>query len=234
MKESTPDRTYSHILIIDDDAKIRQLLGQYLQDKGFYVSLAEDANVARDYLQRFVFDLLIVDIMLPGESGYAFTTWLRQHHTNIPVIMLTAMGETEDRIQGLEAGADDYLAKPFEPRELILRIKTILKRSQGTIDSDPQWIGIGALRYNTQNGELRRGDERLSLTSAEIQLMNTLAAKAGQTVSREELSIMFNNVNERTIDVQITRLRQKIENDPKNPLHLQSVRGKGYVLYIDG
>ncbi|MBL0319549.1 MAG: response regulator [Alphaproteobacteria bacterium] len=220
-----------HILVVDDDIKICQLLGKYLQEQGFFVSLANDAVQAREVMESFMCDLMIVDVMMPGETGLEFTRSIRQQHNQIPVIMLTAMGETTDRILGYESGADDYLPKPFEPKELVLKIRTILKRVVVPFHVSEDVIKMGELRYNIQTGDLKKSGIRIPLTSSEITLLNALAKKPGTIISREDLAAFSNQVNERTIDVQITRLRQKMEDDPKNPIHLQTVRNKGYVLY---
>ena len=219
-----------HILIVDDDTRIRELLSRYLKDKGFYVSTAKDAAEARQRMGDFSFDLMVLDVMMPGETGIEYATKLRQD-SDLPILMLTAMGEAEDRISGLESGVDDYLTKPFEPKELLLRIHAILKRSQKT-KAEQQSIPIGQLRFNPENGQLYKGNETIYLTQSEASLLAILTKNIGQPVTREMLAeAMGTGINERSIDVQITRLRQKIEPDPKQPRYLQTVRGAGYTLY---
>jgi two-component system phosphate regulon response regulator OmpR len=222
--------SYPHILVVDDDTRIRELLSRYLRDNGFYVTTAKDAAEARLRMEDFVFDLMVLDVMMPGETGTAFATNLRTH-SDLPILMLTAMGEAEDRISGLESGVDDYLTKPFEPRELLLRIRTILKRSQSK-KMEYHTIPIGALRFNPDTNQLIQGNDTIYLTQSEASLLAILAAHIGKTVTREMLAEhMGLTINERTIDVQITRLRQKIEPDPKQPRYLQTTRGVGYTLY---
>ncbi len=223
-------QTVTHILVVDDDTRIRDLLGKFLKDNGFFVSLAKDAGEAREKLKEFIFDLLVVDVMMPGETGIELTASLRKK-MDVPILMLTAMGETEERITGLESGADDYLAKPFEPRELLLRIKSILQRTKLVNTSDE--IYFGELSYNVSKGALLKNDEPIALTSNEEKLLSALSARVGKTVRREDLSKLCGGINERSIDVQITRLRNKIEKDSKRPVYLKTVRGKGYVLHGD-
>ena len=221
----------AHILVVDDDNRIRSLLQRFLRDNDFYVSVAKDAAAAREMLKQYQFDLLIVDIMMPEESGLEFLQTLRQE-SNVPVIMLTAMGETADRISGLECGADDYLPKPFEPKELVLRIKNILRRAPVLKEIESQVLKLGLCSYDlakkeliTQNGQI------VHIKTVEQALLNVLGQKSGQVFSREKLAdILGAGQNPRSIDVQITRLRKKIEQDSKNPRFLQTVRGKGYML----
>lgn len=225
--------TMAHILIIDDDTRIRELLWKYLQEHGFFVSTAKSANEAYEILRDFTYDLLIVDIMMPGETGIEFTHRLRQHSTT-PVLMLTAMGEAEDRIAGLESGADDYLPKPFEPRELLLRIERILNRTRISTTATKETrslIRFGMLEFDLENNRLTQHNTVIPLTSGEAKLLSTLIQHRGTPVSREQLAELCGGVNERSIDVQIIRLRTKIEADPKKPLYLQTIRGEGYVLY---
>ena len=224
-----PDEDAPHILVIDDDRRIRELLKRYLADHGYRITTAENAADARAKLAGLAFDLLVVDVMMPGESGIEFTSSLRRS-SSVPILMLTARGETEDRIEGLESGADDYLAKPFEPRELLLRIGTILRRSKGPGGRNED-VQLGDCRFNITRGELRRGDEMIRLTTREVQLMRIFAAHPGQPLSR--LDLCDDEAAERSIDVQINRLRRKIEIDPRNPTYLQTVRGEGYVLMPD-
>jgi two-component system, OmpR family, phosphate regulon response regulator OmpR len=221
-----------HLLVVDDDARLRGLLRRYLSDNGFRVTLAADAAEARASLASFAFDLIVLDVMMPGESGLELTRALRTEPKlpRVPVLLLTAMGEAEDRVSGLEAGAADYLAKPFEPRELVLRIRNIMDRRAVGDDADRS-IRFGAFRYDPGRGELFRGEEPVHLTAAEAGLLATLAAQAGQAVSRDDLSqaAQFSG-NLRNVDVQMTRLRRKIEHDPRYPRYLQTVRGTGYAL----
>lgn len=221
-----------HILVVDDDQRIRDLVSRYLWEHGFIVMTAQDASDAREALSRFEFDALVVDVMMPGESGLAFTESL-QEQEHAPVLLLTALGEAEDRISGFEAGADDYLPKPFEPRELVLRLNAILRR---TVKSQESLLPfkIGRWRFDPETDELRDGNETLNLTEMERQLVRALASRAGEAVSREELAeICGIEAGERTIDVQVTRLRRKIEEDTRNPRYLQTVRGKGYLLRVE-
>lgn len=218
-----------HILVVDDDRRIRELLKRYLSDNGYRVTIAESAAEARARLAGLAFDLLVLDVMMPGETGFELTTSLRRS-SNVPILMLTARGDSGDRIEGLERGVDDYLAKPFEPRELLLRIGTILRRAR-TGDTTREEISLGETSFNVTRGELRKGDEIIRLTTREIQLMRIFAAHPGQSLSR--LDLCENEAAERSIDVQINRLRRKIEDDPRNPVYLQTVRGEGYMLLPD-
>lgn len=219
-----------HILVVDDDRRIRELLKRYLSDHGFRVTTAEHAAEARARLEGMSFDLLVLDVMMPGESGLDLTRDLRTRST-VPILMLTARGDASDRIDGLERGADDYLAKPFEPRELLLRIGTILRRTQAPGAKRHDEISLGSCRFNVTRGELWNGDRQIRLTTREIQLMRIFAANPGKPLSR--LDLCDNEAAERSIDVQINRLRRKLEKDPKNPLYLQTVRGEGYALMPD-
>jgi two-component system phosphate regulon response regulator OmpR len=219
-----------HLLVIDDDTRLRQLLGKFLADNGYRVTLAADAADARAKLRNLAFDLLVCDIMMPGESGLEFTRFLRREN-NVPILMLTAMGEAEDRIRGLECGADDYLPKPFEPRELLLRIQSILRRVPPEPTTTAE-LSLGALKFDPVRRMLHRGPEEIHLTEAESALMTTLAEHAGKAVSREALGASGDESG-RTVDVQIARLRRKIERDPRFPRYLQTVRGQGYMLQPD-
>lgn len=220
-----------HILVVDDDTRLRELLHKYLTEQGFRITAAQDAADARAKLVSFDFDLIVLDIMMPGESGLELTRGLREA-SQVPVLLLTAMAEIEDRIAGLESGADDYLSKPFEPRELVLRINAILRRTQ-TSAPDGQ-IAFGDYSFDLAREELRRGEEFVRLTAAEASLLKTLARQPGVPVSRETLSAENPMIgNTRAIDVQVTRLRRKIEENPRFPRHLQAVRGIGYVLIAD-
>src|SRR5947199_2465340 len=221
-----------HLLVVDDDLRLRELLRRYLSDSGFRVTGAADAAEARAQLASFAFDLVVLDVMMPGESGIELTRSLRQRAApHIPVLLLTAMGEPEDRVNGLEQGADDYLSKPFEPRELVLRIRNLLQRRPAT-DVASKDIRLGGCRFDVMRGELYRGGDLVHLTAAEAGLLSILAQKAGQAVSREELSISLSG-NVRNVDVQMTRLRRKIERDQRFPRYLQTVRGTGYILKPD-
>jgi two-component system phosphate regulon response regulator OmpR len=225
-----------HLLVVDDDARLRELLRRYLSDNGFRVTVAADAREARANLTSFAFDLIVLDVMMPGESGIDLTRELRGpvdprngRILRIPILLLTAMAEPEDRINGLEQGADDYLAKPFEPRELVLRIRNIIERR--AITDAPQTVRFGLFRFNLARAELFRGVEIVHLTAAEAGLLSGLAARAGEAVSREDLSQSAPlRGNIRNVDVQMTRLRRKIEADPRYPRYLQTVRGTGYAL----
>jgi two-component system, OmpR family, phosphate regulon response regulator OmpR len=219
-----------HLLVVDDDARLRELLRRYLTDNGFRITTAADASEARSQLAGFAFDLVVLDVMMPGDSGLELTRMLRGEG-RIPVLLLTAMAEPEDRINGLEQGADDYLSKPFEPRELVLRIRNILQRRPNA-DTVPHNLRFGGCRFDVVRGELYRGGEVVHLTAAEAGLLLILAQKAGQAVSREELSLSLSG-NVRNVDVQMTRLRRKIERDPRFPRYLQTVRGTGYTLKPD-
>lgn len=225
-----------HILVVDDDARLRSLLTRYLGEHGYRVSVAENAEEARQQLQSIAFDLMVLDVMMPGEDGLSLTRWLRQSR-RVPVLLLTAMGETEDRIAGLEAGADDYLSKPFEPRELLLRVGNILRRSQreeNGIPSAADEVALGPYCFDRAKGELRRDGKTVHLSTAEAALLAALAREPGVILSREELSARLGGeVNPRTIDVQVTRLRRKLGDDPRQPRCLQTVRGQGYVLWTD-
>ncbi len=220
-----------HLLIIDDDKRIRVLLSRYLGDHGFRVSIAADSAEARQRLAGLAFDLLIVDVTMPGEDGISLVKSLRETMA-VPVLMLTARAEIESRIAGLEAGADDYLPKPFEPRELLLRINNILKRSSGPERPLIEQITFGPFTFNRERRELKRGGDPVRLTERERQIMAIFAATPGETVPRDKLIVAEGPSGERTVDVQINRLRRKIENDPGNPLYLQTVRGIGYRLAI--
>jgi two-component system phosphate regulon response regulator OmpR len=224
------------VLVVDDDDRLRALLQRYLTDQGFIVTSAADAAAAESHLETLQFDLIVLDVMMPGESGVAFTRRLRQR-SSIPILLLTARTEVEDRIAGLEAGADDYLAKPFEPRELVLRIRTILKRAAVAIPSQParpSRVQLGAYSFDPRRNLLLLDDEPVHLTQSEATLLAFLAARPGVTVTRDDLAAAgFATGFGRTIDVQVTRLRRKFEVDQKFPRYLQTVRGQGYVLMPD-
>lgn len=226
--------TKAHILVVDDDTRLRSLLQRFLRESDFFVSVAKDADDARERLKDYQFDLLIVDIMMPHETGLEFLKKLRQE-SMVPVILLTAMGETADRIAGLEIGADDYLPKPFEPKELVLRIKNILKRTPKDSTAKKQVLDLGLCTYDLDKKELlTKQNQIVHITPVEQLLLFVLGEKSGQVFSREKLAeILGAGQSPRSIDVQITRLRKKIEQDSKNPRYLQTVRGKGYMLLSD-
>lgn len=225
----------SHLLIVDDDERIRTLLQKFLMRNGFLVTAARDAAHARRILSGLDFDLIVMDVMMPGEDGLTLTRSIRENNS-VPILLLTAKGETENRIDGLEAGADDYLPKPFEPKELLLRINAILRRMpEVPIDEvTPKVLSLGPIRYDTERGEMWRGEELIRLTGTEMQLMKIFSASCNEPLSRtklvEELGRDRGQAQERAVDVQITRLRRKIESDPKQPRYLQTVRGAGYML----
>ncbi|MEJ0097233.1 MAG: response regulator transcription factor [Bauldia sp.] len=218
-----------HLLVVDDDKRIRQLLSRYLGERGFRVTIAANAAEARLRLAGLAFDLLIVDVMMPGEDGMALVRSLRETLT-VPILLLTARAESESRIAGLESGADDYLAKPFDPRELVLRINNILKRGAPSTKPLIEQVSFGPFTFNRERLELKRAGEPVRLTERERQIMAIFAAVPGETVPRDKLVTTGGPSGERTVDVQINRLRRKIEADPGNPLYLQTVRGIGYRL----
>jgi two-component system phosphate regulon response regulator OmpR len=218
-----------HLLVVDDDRRIRALLSRFLRAEGYRVTTADHAQDARAKLEGLKFDLLILDVMMPGENGFDFARGLRVSST-VPILMLTARDEKESRIMGLEIGADDYLAKPFEPRELALRVANILKRARPPIAAPAESVRFGQFVYHIARGELRRGDEVIRLTDREREMLRILTASPGETVSRQALAGNGGAVSERTVDVQVNRLRRKIERDPTNPLIVQTVRGIGYRL----
>lgn len=221
----------THVLVVDDDKKIRDLLSRFLFQSGYRVTNASDAASARAAMRGLKFDLVLLDVMMPGDSGIVFARELKET-SDIPIIMLTARADAEDRIEGLETGVDDYIAKPFEPRELILRMQNILRR--GRPPSGPHdEIHLGDYVFYIARGELKRNDESVRLTERERDLLRQFAQRPGATVPRHELCNDDSTGSERAIDVQINRLRRKIEVDPSNPVYLQTVRGKGYILYTD-
>ncbi|GAA2842692.1 two-component system phosphate regulon response regulator OmpR [Aminobacter aminovorans] len=221
-----------HLLVVDDDTRIRNLLKQYLTENGFRVTVAGNADEARRKLAGLDFDLLILDVMMPGENGIELTKSLRDQK-DVPILMLTALSETDSRITGLEAGADDYLPKPFDPRELILRINNILRRGGPAATPKVEQLVFGPYTFQIARRELKRGGEALKLTDREQEILAIFAARAGETIPRHELVTGDSEVGERTIDVQINRLRRKIERDPANPVWLQTVRGIGYRLSVE-
>ncbi len=231
---SAPDAVVAdnafHLLIVDDDQKLRQLIGRFLQENGFRVTRAEHAAAARLAMEGLQFDVIVLDVMMPGEDGFDFAKSVREK-SDIPILMLTAMAEPDQRIQGLEIGVDDYLAKPFEPRELLLRLNNILKRSPDIATQSE--LRMGAFVFHVGRGELKRDDQSIKLTERERDLLRMFAQRPGTPIPRHELAGGENCGNERAVDVQINRLRQKIEADPSNPVYLQTVRGKGYILHAD-
>ena len=225
------DNSKIHILIIDDDDKIRELLKQYLKTNNFIISTAPNAADAEQKLKIFKFDIAIIDIMMPGKDGLQLTKEIRET-IDLPIILLTAKGEAEDRIKGLEIGAEDYLSKPFEPKELLLRITNIIKRvkkKKNTIDL----IKIGKVFVNINKMEIQKDKKIIKINTSEKALLENMISSAGKIFSREEISKITNLIQERSIDVLVTRIRKKIEPDPKNPKYLQTVRGSGYVLWLD-
>ncbi|MEM7441529.1 MAG: response regulator [Pseudomonadota bacterium] len=233
-----PQQNDAHILIVDDDERIRSLLQKFLARNGFFVSGARDADHARRLLGGLEFDLIVLDVMMPGEDGLTFTRALRQS-ISTPILLLTAKGEPSERINGLEAGADDYLTKPFEPKELVLRINAILRRVpvEPTAEEAPKSLDLGAVRYDVTRGELWSGEQLVKLTATESALMRIFSAAPNTPISRGQLVADLgrdgDQTQERAVDVQITRLRRKIEADPKTPRYLQTVRGAGYMLAPD-
>ncbi|MBM1817526.1 MULTISPECIES: response regulator [Roseobacteraceae] len=228
----------AHLLVVDDDERIRTLLQKFLIRNGFLVTAARDAQHARRILTGLDFDMIILDVMMPGEDGLSLCRSLRETKTT-PILLLTARGETDARIEGFEAGADDYLPKPFEPKELLLRINAVLRRMPDTPaqDSMPKILHLGDIRYDIERGEMWQGQDIVRLTGTEMLLMKIFSAQPGNPISRaklvEELGRDRGQAQERAVDVQITRLRRKIESDPKQPRYLQTVRGAGYMLAPD-
>jgi two-component system, OmpR family, phosphate regulon response regulator OmpR len=222
----------AHVLVVDDDHRIRDLLTRYLHEHGFRVTPAADAQTARAAMRGLSFDLIILDVMMPGEDGLSLARSLKAIST-IPICMLTARAEPEDRINGLEIGVDDYVAKPFEPRELLLRLQNILRRGQPQQGGVKDEIRMGDFTFHIARGELKRREEGIKLTERERDLLRLFAQRPGAPIARHELSSDDSTGSERAIDVQINRLRRKIEIDPSNPIYLQTVRGKGYILYTD-
>jgi len=221
-----------HLLVVDDDKRLRGLLHRYLTSNGYRVTAAADAADARALMKSMAFDLLVLDVMMPGESGFDLTKSLRSH-SQVPILILTAKNDAQDRIAGLEYGADDYLPKPFEPRELLLRVGALLRRATPPARSAHAEVRMGDAVYDPERGQLRRKGKPVHLTSSEAALLQLFAANAGRSFSRTDLCTRLGVTLERSIDVQVTRLRRKIEEDPKLPLYLQTVRGVGYVLVPD-
>jgi two-component system phosphate regulon response regulator OmpR len=227
-----PNDDAPHLLVVDDDTRIRGLLKRYLTENSFRVTIAGNAEEARRKLRGLDFDLIVLDVMMPGESGVELTESLREER-DLPILMLTALTEIDNRIEGLEAGADDYLPKPFDPRELILRINNILRRGGPQQTPKLEQIVFGPYSFQLAKRELKRGGEPMRLTDREQEILAIFAERAGETIPRHELVGNDANVGERTIDVQINRLRRKIEKDPANPTWLQTVRGVGYRLSVE-
>lgn len=220
-----------HILIIDDDDRIRELLSKYLSKNNFVTSTASSTEEANNIRKKYIFDLIIVDYMMPNENGIEFIARLRENlNDSVPIIMLTALNETNNRIEGLSVGADDYISKPFEPKELILRINNVLRRLRKISDSDE--ISFGEFKFNFNKKTLLRLGIDIRLTDMEREILGILLKKANTVLSREEIKSLYNDINERTIDVQITRIRKKIEDDIKNPRFLKTIRNSGYVFVI--
>lgn len=228
-----PADNAAHLLIVDDDRRIRALLSRFLTANGYRVTVAQHAAEARAHLRSLAFDLIVLDVMMPGENGVDFARSLRGEN-DVPILMLTARAEAGDRVAGLEAGVDDYLAKPFEARELLLRIGSILRRAQPRVSApDRPVVRFGPFAFDIERGELRQGEEVVRLTEREREMLTLLARADSGSVSREALAGAGGAANERTVDVQVNRLRRKIEADPANPQHLQTARGAGYRLVTE-
>lgn len=222
----------AHILVVDDDRRIRALLETFLVSNGYRVSTAANAIEARERLRGLVFDLIVLDVMMPGESGVSFASGLREQKQDTPILMLSALADGADRIKGLSAGSDDYLTKPFEPEELLLRVRNLLRRMTPAKPAISE-AQFGDCVFEMQKGELWRGGEQVHLTGREKDLLRQLVQGAGKPVSRQALRSDGQDKSARAVDVQINRLRQKIEKDPANPTLLQTVRGEGYMLYVE-
>jgi len=223
----------AHVLVVDDDVRLRTLLSRYLAEQGFRVSAASHAAEARDKMRVFHPDLLVLDVMMPGETGLSLTSALRAERADVPILLLTARGAPEDRIAGFEAGADDYLPKPFEPYELVLRLRAMLRRRVAAAAPEPAGpVRLGVLAFDVERAELAGPEGVVHLTGGEAALLQVLARKPGEVLSREEIveTLRMDEAGERAIDVQVTRLRRKIEADPREPRFLHTVRGRGYVL----
>ncbi len=221
----------AHILVIDDDKRIRELLRQFLSVNGYRVTLAANAAEARERLDGISFDLMILDIMMPGEDGLSFATTLRKSGSDTPILMLSALTESKDRIRGLETGSDDYLGKPFEPMELLLRIRNLLRRIAPP-QLAPSEVTFGSYTFHLKRGELRNAKGPIRLTTREKEMLRLLAERAGQPVPRDDL-VQPGSDTARGVDVLVNRLRQKLETNPTNPVYLQTVRGSGYVLHVN-
>jgi two-component system, OmpR family, phosphate regulon response regulator OmpR len=229
-----PGDDAAHVLVVDDDRRIRELLSTYLRKHGYRVTMAASAEEARGYLDSLSFEIIVLDVMMPGENGFDFAARLRRA-SQVPILMLTARSEPNDRVRGLEIGVDDYLAKPHEPKELLLRIGSILRRTKPAPPRPAAGIiRFGPFSFSLERGELRANEEVVRLTERERDMLRLLCANYGESVSRQALSGAGAAANERTIDVQINGLRRKIESDPANPVYLQTARGAGYRLIVDG
>ncbi|HBM91001.1 MAG TPA: DNA-binding response regulator [Rhodospirillaceae bacterium] len=236
VEKTLPPALKPHILVVDDDDRLRKLLGLFLRENNFIVSTSASAANARAKLQSLSYDIIVLDVMMPDETGLELAQYLRKNPAfkDLPILLLTARSDVKERIEGLEAGADDYLSKPFEPRELLLRLHAILRRAQKGNSEEEPTLKLGRWKYNPERDELSCSEETLRLTDMEAGLMRILAANPGDVVSREILAESNKAiVNDRTIDVQVTRLRRKIEQDPRNPRYLVTVRGEGYRLIPD-
>ena len=219
-----------HILVVDDDNRIRDLLKEYLKENNYIVSTAEEAENAKIKIKHFKFDLIVLDVMMPGQNGYELTKEIKKNY-KIPIILLTAKGEVENRIKGLEIGADDYISKPFEPKELLLRIKNIINKNSKINLNIKHFVGNAQIDLNKMYIIL--GSKNKKINPSEKKVLTEMLSNPGKTYSREEIGKISGINQERSIDVMITRLRQKIENNPKNPKYLQTIRGSGYVLWIE-
>ena len=237
IEASTQSAGDRHVLVVDDDSRLRDLLRRFLIENGYHVSTAADAEEARAALRNFAFDLMVLDVMMPGQDGISFTGELRKS-VDLPILLLTAKGETEDRIGGLEAGADDYLVKPFDPRELLLRIATIIRRTASASADQPplqRAVRFGGFHFDIERRELRKDGEPVHLTTAELSLLSILARQAGSPVDRRDLAERSRiSGSDRAVDTQIARLRRKLEADPRRPQYLLTMRGAGYVLRTGG
>ena len=224
----------THVLVVDDDARLRSLLSRYLSENGFRVSVAAHAAEARDKMRAMQPDALVLDVMMPGETGLALTSSLRAENADVPILLLTARGAPEDRIAGFESGADDYLGKPFEPRELVLRLRSMLRRvaPAAVLEAPSGPVKLGLLEFDVERGELRGPNGPIHLTGGEAALLGALSAHPNEVFSREDIvaELGMDETGERAIDVQVTRLRRKIEIDPREPRFIHTVRGRGYVL----
>ncbi len=228
-----------HILVVDDDQRLRNLLKRFLTENGYHVSMAADTKEAAAALKNFAFDLMVLDVMMPGEDGVSFTTGLRSKAMDLPILLLTAKGETDDRVDGLAAGADDYLVKPFDPRELLLRIATILRRTAPPVVEEPspraKVVRFGPFVFDIERQALERDHETVHLTTAELSLLLILAKQPGLPVDRQALGEQsMISGSDRAVDTQIARLRRKLEKDPRHPQYLLTMRGAGYVLRLGG
>ena len=224
------EKNKAHILIVDDDNRIRDLLKEYLNENEYIVSTSENAENAKTKISHFKFDLIVLDVMMPGQNGYELTKEIKKN-IKIPIILLTAKGEVENRIKGLELGADDYISKPFEPRELLLRIKNIINKNNKINLNNKHLVGNAQIDLNKMNINLGKINKKINLSEKKVLI--EMLSNPGKTFSREEIAKISGITQERSIDVMITRLRQKIENNPKNPKYLQTIRGSGYVLWIE-